>query len=192
MKNSIHAIRGRIKYIVVAIIIAAVVLYIYTLTVDKTDYQNLTLQELSENGFYVYLFEHNYEDQNAWNRRIHMISFNFLCSASDNIWNPVSVSYDSELVGTMQIDLFYTDSPYFDDQKDTNTISLNAAWIPENSGEYYVSENGEIKMRIIDKFGNEVTITSNIELQHLAALVSKLEFQGKGQSIGSNPWLDIC
>jgi hypothetical protein len=160
---------------------------------SSTTSSGRSVDELKNAGYYVYAFPDQYESQHTWSKVIKFGSFDDQCKdffANDN-WNPIYVNYTDGSQNTFEVRISPQDR-IWDSSKTTNEVTLNAAWIPEHKGVYYLTQNGGTVIKAKDSFGMDVIVTSFLSPTALADLISSLEYDGPNRSTISNPWQAAC
>lgn len=152
-----------------------------------------SIDELSQAGFYVYVFPDAYEIQSDWRRVVKLSSFNKQCSGffSEDTWNPIYVTYSNGSDSAFEIRISPQDA-IWDMSKTTKIISLDVDWIPTNQGEYYLTETNQINIKAKDIFGMDIIFTSNLSADTLAELIKRLEYKGPSLTTVNDPWQAAC
>lgn len=161
-----------------------------------TDFDNLSIEALEREGFYVYVLPTNIVNEMSLTRNIRMTSFDAHCSqdfADENTWNPITINYtDNSGKHILYVSISPQDA-LFDLTRETSTVSIEADWILNREGEYYTAndENG-IVMKVKDSNGLDVVITSTFPLDQLVRLIESLEIVGQVHENELNAWEFAC
>ncbi len=167
--------------------------YFFISNQSEIDYNSLSPQQLEEAGYYSYIFPSGYEQQFEWERTIHMMSFDEHCAKrwQDGVrWNPVVVEY---MRGDIDFTIFISpNDTFFDSLQNTSAIPLIADWIPTQTGRYTVLSNGITWIKIKDTVGMDVVISSDLEPDRMAEIITHLEYNGPDSDTIGNPWVNAC
>lgn len=171
--------------------VAAATLFIFQ---SRADTQNLTVQELSDNGFYAYIFSEKIQDELRLIRNISIYSFDWHCVQSgDSRWNPLKITY-TNTSGTAVFSVTISpDDMLFDTAKAKRNqpITLDLSWIPSRKAAYYILPSG-VALKVTDVFSLDVVITSSLDITEVISLIRQLEYVGAEPSKIINPWETAC
>lgn len=144
-------------------------------------------------GFYIYQFEEGYESANGWEKTIQIWSFDKHCGNlfSEDDWNPIQITYTNHAQTHFQIRISPQDA-IFDVSQSMNSIALDADWIPNHTGDYYIGSGGETQLRIKDRFGMDVIISTFLSPKELPNLIDKLHYFGPDLESSDDPWKAHC
>ena len=158
----------------------------------RIDFYNLTVQQLTDAGYYAYLLPDSYTTSLGWKRNIRMGmgQFDWQCGGSHaSNWNPVVIEYhDGTGKWLFDISIEQQDA-LFEDSKATDSVAVHVAWIPSHTGISY--PNGT-RMKFKDRIGMEVVFSSYLGSDELVNLISKLEYVGPNLKSVGNPWKNAC
>lgn len=168
--------------------------YVYFQT--SIDFSNLSVQQLTNGGYYAYVLPDSYTSAFGWQRNIRMGmgQFDWQCEGShESNWNPVVVRYtDGSSKWLFDISIEEQDA-LFDDIKATDTITVPVDWIPTHMGiSYPPSPSNGTRMKFIDSIGMEVVFSSYLKSDELINLITKLDYVGPSLTTVGNPWEKAC
>jgi hypothetical protein len=154
---------------------------------------DISIRQLTEAGYYAYVFPGSYESQLGLRRNVWMLSFDAHCTQGNGqTWNPVHVGYrDAKGNGLLNITVSPQDA-LWNPEWATQSIALDASWIPSREGIYYSPSQNETIIKAKDMFGMDVSIGANLQVSELGRLIDRLIYVGPDPSSVSDPWENAC
>ncbi len=159
---------------------------------SRIDFNNLSTEQLAVGGYYAYLWPEAYVSQFDWKLNISMRSFTWQCEFDiHDHWNPVKIQYTNPSKNLFVSEYISRQDGLWDSTETTSTIQVNANWIQNHMGEYYLSE-GTTRLKVKDTLGIDVAFASNIDVTQLTDMIAQMKYIGSSQSYTNDPWTRAC
>jgi len=173
--------------LVMIVLIGGVTIYLR----NRVNFDDLSFDQLATGGYYAYVLPDTFTEQSGWTRTIHMNSFTWQCEWHNDLWNPVEVLYkDKSGKLAFEINIEELDA-IFEDSKATETVSVNADWIPTRTGTAYPLSNATY-LKVYDTLGMEVVFSSNMKLDDTLKIIPAMQYMGPHPTSISDPWKKAC
>ncbi len=172
---------------------------------DDIDYDNLSVDEISSNGFYAYTLPETIVEEKGWSRTIRMNGFDTHCNQTDTIYreNPIWITYkdgvlhqDGMFHAPFALAIGPTPHYLWSSNRETDAREIRASYIVNSRVEYYKMEDSDsVLYRFEDDLGMQVVILSwqdTLGIDEAISLISQLEYDGPNKDTIGNPWERAC
>lgn len=166
--------------------------------------ENLTIDEILNKEFYVYLLPNDIVKSEGWEQTILMYSsFDEHCYQEDTIYrgNPIIIQYRNEKLNSQFSIAIEPILPgvWNSQANDIRQEIVQIDFIKGGGIEYYTIEDDNISksdvtsFRFEDDIGMQVIINVwNLSVTESLSLISRLEYSGPDKTVVGNPWQKIC
>ncbi len=165
---------------------------------DDIDYDNLSVDEISSNGFYAYTLPETIVEEKGWSRTIRMDGFDTHCNQTDTIYreNPIEITYqDGTLPAPLSIDIA-PGSNIWNSSRDSDFLATDVTFVENGQIEYYeIVESGDLLLKFEDDIGMQIEVSvkkEKLSIDEAISLISQLEYDGPNKDTIGNPWERAC
>ena len=155
----------------------------------RIDFNDLTVQQLLDQGFYVYLLDPEIAADKGLNRKIHMAYWNYHCIKQDIYpnWNPIYIAYYKEDPRYPLLSIYLSPQDALFDNRMASSIDINTPLFSTTN--YYIAE-GTHEFEFITPTGLELVVSSQLSFDQTVELLNALIVVG--EIADGHPWEDMC